>query len=146
MINIISSCCINNNNKILMVQENKKEVDGLWNLPGGKVKENENIKNAAIREILEETGYNIQIDSLLLIQNYITPKGELLILYFNASLIDSKQGNYIRDEIKNVKWMTIQEIENIPEEKIRGGNGIKKIIYNIENDIKYPLDIIDIYE
>lgn len=146
MINIIASCCIKNDNKVLLVQENKRDIEGLWNLPGGKVKEDENVIKAAKREILEETGYNVKIDSILLIQNYINSIGELLIIYFNASLVDSEQQDYREKEIKNVQWMTVDEMKKIPDDKIRGGAGMRKIISNIENGVEYPLDLIDIYE
>lgn len=145
MINIIASSCVIDNNKILMVQENKSDIQGLWDLPGGKVKINENIKQAAIRETLEETGYNIDLDNILLIQNYITNRGVLLIIYFYATLSDSRQVEYRKSEISNVKWFTLEEIKNIPKKNIRGGDGIDKILYNIENQIKYPLDILDIH-
>ena len=145
MINIIASSCIIDNNKILMVQENKADIQGLWNLPGGKVKINEDIKQAAIRETLEETGYNIYLNNILLIQNYITNRGVLLIIYFYATLSDSRQVEYRKSEISNVKWFTLEEIKNIPKKNIRGGDGIDKILYNIENQIKYPLDILDIH-
>ena len=145
MINIIASSCVINNNKILMVQENKSDIQGLWDLPGGRVKINEDIKQAAIRETLEETGYNIDLDNILLIQNYITNRGVLLIIYFYATLSDSRQVEYRKSEISNVKWFTLEEIKNIPKKNIRGGDGIDKILYNIENQIKYPLDILDIH-
>ena len=145
MINIIASSCVIDNNKILMVQENKSDIQGLWDLPGGKVKINEDIKQAAIRETLEETGYNIDLDNILLIQNYITNKGVLLIIYFYATLSDSRQVEYRKSEISNVKWFTLEEIKNIPKKNIRGGDGIDKILYNIENQIKYPSDILDIH-
>ena len=145
MINIIASSCIIDNNKILMVQENKADIQGLWNLPGGKVKINEDIKQAAIRETLEETGYNIYLNNILLIQNYITDRGVVLIIYFNATLSNSKQVEYRKNEISNVKWLTLEEIKNILKKNIRGGDGIDKLLYNIENKIKYPLDILDIY-
>ncbi len=145
MINIIASSCILNNNKILMVQENKVDIKGLWDLPGGKVKIGEDIKQAVIRETLEETGYNIELNSILLMQNYVTSKGVLLIIYFNAALQDLKQEEFRKDEISNVKWLSLEEIESIPENKIRGGDGIKKIIYNIRNKIEYPIDILDIH-
>lgn len=145
MINIIASSCVIDNNKILMVQENKSDIQGLWDLPGGKVKINEDIKQAAIRETLEETGYNIDLDNILLIQNYITNKGVLLIIYFYATLSDSRQVEYRKNEISNVKWFTLEEIKNIPKKNIRGGDGIDKILYNIENQIKYPSDIFDIH-
>mgnify|MGYP001851976978 FL=1 len=145
MLNIIVSCCVKNDNKILFVQENKKDVNGLWDLPGGKLKTTESIKQAAIREIMEETGYSIELKSILLMQNYITSKGEMLIIYFNAELLNEKQEKYIEEEIKNVKWFTIDEIKNIPKSSIRGGDGIDKILYNIEKKIEYPLEVLDIH-
>lgn len=145
LLNIIVSCCIKEEEKILLVQENKKEINGLWDLPGGKLKNTETIEQAAIREILEETGYNIKLHSILLMQNYVTPKGEMLIIYFNAKLLSKKQEKYREDEIKNVKWFTIDEIKNIPRSNIRGGDGIDKILYNIEEKIEYSLNILDTY-
>ena len=145
MINIIASSCVICNNKILMVQENKADIQGLWDLPGGKVKVNEDIKQATIRETLEETGYNVDLKNILLIQNYVTNKGVLLIIYFNATLSNSKQVEYRKSEISNVKWFTLEEIEKIPKKNIRGGDGIDKLLYNIKNQIKYPLDILDIH-
>ena len=145
MINIIASSCIVNNNKILMVQENKADIKGLWDLPGGKVKTEEDIKQAVVRETLEETGYNIKLNSILLMQNYVTSKGVLLIIYFNAALQDLKQKEFRKDEISSVKWLSLEEIESIPKNKIRGGDGIRKIIYNIRNKIEYSIDILDIY-
>lgn len=145
MLNIIASCCVKDNDRILLVQENKNEVKGLWDLPGGKVKPTESIEQAAIREIMEETGYNIELDSLLLIQNYITLKGELLIIYFNAKLLNKKQKEYKKEEIKNVRWFTIDEIKKISKKEIRGGDGIDRILFNIEKKIQYPLEIFDIH-
>ena len=146
MLNIITSSCIRNEGKILFVQEEKKAIKGLWDLPGGKVKHGENIYEAAKREVLEETGYDIKIDSLLLIQNYVTDKGEMLILYFNASLLNDIQKDYRKYEINDVKWLTLEEIKNIPKKYIRGQEGIDKIIHNIEKNISYPLEIFDIYK
>ncbi len=145
LLNIIVSCCIKKGDKILLVQENKKEVNGLWDLPGGKLKTTETVEQAAIREIKEETGYNIKLQSILILQNYVTKKGEMLIIYFNAELLSNKQKKYKKEEIKNTKWFTIDEIKNMPKSNIRGGDGIDKILYNIEQKIEYPLNILDIY-
>ena len=145
MINIIASSCVIDNNKILMVQENKADIQGLLDLPGGKLETGEDIKQAVIRETFEETGYNIDLDSILLIQNYVTNKGTLLIIYFNAKLANSKQEEYRKDEISKVKWFTLEEIEKIPKNDIRGGDGFDKMLFNIKNGIKYPLEILDIY-
>lgn len=145
MINIIASCCIKDKNKILFVEEKKEEVKGKWNLPGGKVKYNEDIKQAAIREIKEETGYDIEIENILLMQNYVNDKGVMLIIYFNAILKDKTQEKYRVSEINNVKWLSLNEIKEIPCDNIRGGREFDKILYNIENNINYPMNILEIY-
>lgn len=47
----------NNQNQIVLIRNPKRG----WELPGGHIEEKENIKNALIREIKEETGLDIEI-------------------------------------------------------------------------------------
>jgi len=49
---------------------------GLWGLPGGKIKPGETVTEAAIREVLEETGYQITITGLVGI--YSEPSGRIV--------------------------------------------------------------------
>lgn len=58
-IKIIASSCVIDNNKILMVQENKDDIKGLWNLPGGKVKICEDVEQATKREVFKFKGGEI---------------------------------------------------------------------------------------
>ncbi len=52
----------NDNGKILIAKRNPaKRYGGLWEFPGGKVKEGESIKAALIREILEELAAPITV-------------------------------------------------------------------------------------
>ncbi|WYP27805.1 NUDIX hydrolase [Alkalihalobacillus sp. FSL W8-0930] len=41
----------------------KKDPKRGWELPGGHVNNNESLKRAAIREVKEETGFNVEIHS-----------------------------------------------------------------------------------
>jgi 8-oxo-dGTP diphosphatase len=51
---------VNEKNEVLIsLRKNKKEYDGYWEYPGGKVEEDENLGDAIIREIKEEINLEI---------------------------------------------------------------------------------------
>lgn len=52
-------------NTFLLVQRGEDPGKGLWGLPGGFVEMGETVSEALTREILEETGYTIEIGALV---------------------------------------------------------------------------------
>lgn len=140
MKNIVVEVCVKKDNKILMVQENRREKKGKWNMPAGKLEENEDIISACMREVKEETGIDVEIKSLIFLEEKVSSVGNLLILYF---LGEYKSGNisFDSEEIANVKWMTIDDINKIDKENIRGGNTINTVI-DFSNKEVFGLDRI----
>ena len=57
-------------NQIVLIK--RKNPPYGWALPGGYVEEGESVENAAIREAKEETGMDVQLDSLFYV--YSDPK------------------------------------------------------------------------
>ena len=124
---IVAQVCVKKDDKILMVQENKEGKKGKWNMPAGKLDDNESIIEAAIRETKEETNIDVDIKGLIAIQETVSSLGQLLILYFLGEYV-SGEVKFDNVEISDVKWMTEDEIKNIDKKQIRGGETSDSII------------------
>ncbi len=58
-------CIVPRDGKVLMIRRGTELGYGLWGLPGGYVDRGEVVESAAAREVLEETGLEIDIEGLL---------------------------------------------------------------------------------
>lgn len=65
---IVACVIINEHDEVLMMQEAKETCAGTWYLPAGRMEKDEQIVDAAVREVFEETGLNIEVKSLLAVE------------------------------------------------------------------------------
>ena len=122
-VNIIVSVAVEREGKILMVEEAKKEIKGLWNFPSGKVNMGENLIKAAEREALEETGYKIKITDLCFVDHYMWDDNTGVTFRFNfwGEIINEKEKMELMDDVLSIRWMGIKGIQKIMQEnKLRG--------------------------
>jgi len=105
---VVAACLIKKDKKYLLVQEGKPSIRGLWNLPAGHVDKGEQIDTAAVREVKEETGFDVQlVKEILLLHEGI---GKSVKHIFSANIIGGKI--YVdKDEIIDVKWLSFEEIK-----------------------------------
>jgi len=66
---IVGAVIFNEKGEVLMMQEAKSSCAGQWYLPAGKMEPGEDIVEAAVREVKEETGLDFQVSSLLLVES-----------------------------------------------------------------------------
>ena len=104
---IVAGCVIEQDEKYLLVQEKKESAHGLWNLPSGRVDDGESFKQTAVREVFEETGYEVEIIKKLLIDHY-EPARPVLHSY-KAKIIGGGL-NIPREHFLDARWFTFDEV------------------------------------
>jgi ADP-ribose pyrophosphatase YjhB (NUDIX family) len=130
-VGIVAGCVIKQDGKYLLVQEKQQKVYGLWNLPAGYVDKGEEIEVAAVREAKEESGFDVELDSLIAI--YHNTANEPVKHAYKAHIVGGELAVQ-EDEILDVKWMTYQEVEELNSNgKIRA-RWIFDAITSVENN------------
>lgn len=122
--------------RILMVQEQKPESRGKWNLPGGHVDHGEPLVQAAQRELREETYLTLGLRGLVGI--YQTPQSLRFVFGTELDSTEPSAG----DEILAVRFMAPDEILTLPDEQLVSQRMLRQIVRDVQAKVLYPLDLI----
>lgn len=93
-----------------------KREDGRWNLPGGGIKSGEDMKEALKREVLEETGLEIEPHKLLGV--YRGSQIDTLVLVFSCFAFGGSLKKYNPSEVVDNVFMGKRQIEMISADDI----------------------------
>ena len=142
---IIAGGIIEKDNKILMVKEAKKKCYGKWNVPAGHLEKGETIFEGAIREIFEETGCKVRLKNVLPIISKEIENTTVLIITFTTELLEENI-SFNKEEILDVQWIPIEELNEMLDEKLRDKKGVKIMLKALRENKIYPLDSVKILE
>jgi 8-oxo-dGTP pyrophosphatase MutT (NUDIX family) len=76
-----------------------------WSLPKGKLKEGEHWEQAALREVLEETGCTARIVSFAGCVHYVPKRTPKVVLFWNMELVEEGPLRFV-EEVDEVAWLT----------------------------------------
>lgn len=128
---IVSALIFSKDEKLFQGMKDSKKggaYSDCWHIPGGGIDEGENQKEALIREIKEETGIDISLYKIELIdssgkgESQKTLKtGELVLcemqFYVYKVILDDKNADEIRvkldDDLVNFQWTEIDDLKKI---------------------------------
>lgn len=87
-----------------------KVAPGIWNIPAGKVKYNEGIEEALIRETKEEINIDLK-DFRYLGYHFINKQHKRLVFTYHSKLSDIKNFYLNLDEFEKFTWITKNQLE-----------------------------------
>ena len=139
---IVAGGVLEKNAKFLLVQETKKKHEGKWNLPAGGLDENESIIECAKREIIEETGFNVEITGLLGIVNEILDGVNIVCFFFDTKIISENVNTNCEDKLIQ-DWFTYEQIVNM-KDKLRADGYFLNVMKNKFDKKIQSLDVINV--
>jgi len=110
------SVAIFRNDAVLLIKRGKPPLKGLWSLPGGHVEPGERAREAALRELAEETGVAARIDGLADVIDVLqAPDGVLVSHYVIAVFYGRWLGGepIAASDAADARFVRVQDVVNL---------------------------------
>jgi len=105
---IVTAAVIFERGKVLVTQRNEDSSHRLlWEFPGGKVRANEEPREALRRELREELGVEAKVGNLFEVVYHVYPEFPILLLVYEC-IIES--GTPKPMECRDLRWIEVQEV------------------------------------
>jgi ADP-ribose pyrophosphatase YjhB (NUDIX family) len=142
-VNVIASVAIREGFRYLLVKEAKKEVQGLWNFPTGKVEYGESLIKAAEREVKEETGFECKIVGISGINYFYWNDMPGFTVRFNfIGERVSKMAESLAKDVLGISWFTIKEIQEMDAKKQLRSKTTVSQYKELIKGLVFPLSIL----
>ena len=105
--------------EIILVKRAHEPGKGLWSIPGGLVELGETLRDAAKREMKEETGLIVEIEELIDVMDSIEfddnqrVKHHYVLIDFLAHPATKETEIRASDEVLDAKWITPSELSSL---------------------------------
>ncbi|UPR30240.1 NUDIX hydrolase [Vibrio crassostreae] len=103
---VIAGCIIEHEGKFLLGKRAIEPMKGKWSIPAGFMENDETVEQAAVREVLEETGATVDVLGPYSI--FSVPQMNQVYIIFRARFVSFQQP--FGDETEEVNFVTKEEV------------------------------------
>ena len=126
---VVGVVIINSKNEILLQKRSrfKRANPSKWGICGGKVDLNETTLDAGVRETLEEIGIRLNKEDLRFLSMDTNEKTHFTVYYVRQD-VDIEKCKLQEEELEEVKYFKIEELQNLDNEGFEWLENLKKVI------------------
>ncbi|WP_318614364.1 NUDIX hydrolase [Sporosarcina sp. YIM B06819] len=117
---------VDEHEKNVLLVKNKGPGASYYTLPGGAVEQGETLEEAAIREVKEETGLDVQLGGIFSVgEAFFKERGHHAIFFtFTGRIIGGEINISLPKEIEEITWMSTE----LAEQYVHISNGFEGLI------------------
>lgn len=99
--------------RFLVVEEQSADGAVVINQPAGHLEDGESLVEAAVRETLEETRCEIEVNGVVGIYRWIHPDGHTYLRFtFSGTLLQEHPGRELDPAILRPLWLSLEELQS----------------------------------
>lgn len=119
--------------RVLLIHRSGEPHQGSWALPGGLLRQDETLSEAAARKLVEETGvHDVYLEQLYTFSGLGGEKGSVAVAHF--ALVDARRVRLREETVWEPRWFLVRDL---PELAFDNDSVIDNSIIRLRNKLEY---------